>query len=93
MSKAIEIEILRTLAAGRELASERVLGESFAALLDRRDVAIDGNEPCIMPAGRAAIAEADRAAEKARTRRRDYARGRTAAYRSVGLTRTRYGWE
>lgn len=93
MAKIIEIRILTDLAAGKELRNDCVLGESFAKLLDRRMVAFDGREPTIMPAGRAYLAEAQARAARARKARNASARARSDAMRSVGMTRTRYGWE
>ncbi len=69
MAKIIEIEILTDLAAGKELSNDRVLGESFAKLLDRRMVAFDGRPPSIMPAGRAYLDDEKARADRARKAR------------------------
>lgn len=93
MRKDIAIQILSTLAAGRELSPERVTGETFAALLDQRMVALDHHEPAIMPAGRAYL-DAERArAEKAKRRSRANSRARGQAMRDLGLRRVPGGWE
>ncbi len=94
MSKAIEVEILKALSAGREIDSERILGESFASLLDKRMVAFDGHEPVIMPAGRSYLAEQERVAAVRRRKNNASRRAHSDTMRSLGMRRNLDGtWE
>lgn len=95
MHKPIAIEILFTLTAGDELSSERALGGTFTAMIDRGLVTYDSEERAwtVTEAGRAYLAEAKGAAEQARKRRNARARAGNAAMRSLGMRRTANGWE
>ncbi len=84
-------EAVGTVARGRQLdALSSVLYECVAQGL----VAIDAyGEQTVTDAGAAVAVAFAQKTEATRAKRRAAARGRSQAMASLGLTRTRYGWE